>query len=189
MKLSDIQFRSLITDGTITIDGFDISLSVSPDTISREPWRECDGHGVIVEMVHQNQVPANAVILQNAISENGLVTYYDIDKTREIAKRDEWGVPNSSGMSPEQITEQAIQNDLKRIRGWFNDEWSYVMLTVIVSFDDDVYDTESYCGIESDHIENSKYNVELLVETALAEAKTKIVEKTNKLVKFVENVK
>jgi len=137
------------------------------------PQNESDGHGVVVELGYDpeedpeldiEEVVRHKMMRRLSSPDHRHtrgVEYYDVWETLKIAKHDGWGVANPTGLSPEEVTMAAIEEDFNYLRGWYNDDWHWCGITVI-ALDEDGEDTaqeESLCGISSD---DGEYHEEVI---------------------------
>lgn len=100
------------------------------------PWDWSDGHGVVSEWTTRDKSPGERVLIADRHSKR----YYDIAETTKIAKRDGWGLGTKElaalaqavGRMPthKEIIAQAVERDFEYLRGWCNDDWTYVTVAV-----------------------------------------------------------
>jgi hypothetical protein len=112
------------------------------------PWKEHDGHGVVVEF-HQRDSDYTVESEQDSplrrLSPWGFGEddwYYDFPASLDLARRDRWGLSDEAtealalklGRSPtdDEITEAAVQADYEHMRAWYHDEWRWMEVTVLV---------------------------------------------------------
>jgi len=114
------------------------------------PWIEEDGHGIISEWTTRDKHPGEVAIATDGRSHR----YYDVAATIDLAKRDGWGVSSdTTGMTPAQVTEEAVEQDMKQMREWCNSRWHYMGIVVFpltVDGDELRSKSKSLWGIESD---------------------------------------
>ena len=114
----------MFTD-TIEIDGREFNVSVEQDDIG-EPWKwEC-GHGPVSDWTTRDKAPGEIVLSED----RGFKRYYDFAEACTIARRDNWGSPNDSGLTPRQKAAKAALADYEYLRAWCNDDWAYSVVTV-----------------------------------------------------------
>jgi hypothetical protein len=112
----------------ITIDGLTFLVAVERDDIMGEPWTEHDGHGIISDWTSRSKAPGERVLA----SDRSQYRYYDVEATMEVALRDHWGCKHPEGKSKRQIAAEAVDQDYEYLRAWCNDEWYWVVVTVIL---------------------------------------------------------
>lgn len=142
---------------TIDVGDKSFLVEIERDESMGEPWKEHDGHGIITEWERRDKAPHERVLCEDHRSHR----YYDVRESTELAKRDGWGCSHSTvtdgkfhhgHKSKREAIACAVDQDFNRMRGWCNDEWSWVGVIVTMLDDDgkktDV--TDSLWGIESD---------------------------------------
>lgn len=109
-------------------DGRTFRVETEPDVDAGPPWEDCDGHGVVTEWTTREAEDGYRLLSWDHHSRR----YYDFNASLELAKKDRWGLAadKAKGLTPEQITVQAVENDYEYLRAWCNDEWRYVIVTV-----------------------------------------------------------
>lgn len=110
----------------IEIAGHTYTVKTDYDHDTGTPWDNEDGHGVVSEWVRRDKRPSEMVLSR----QRGAALYYDFAASTKIAKRDGWGVENSSDMTPGQITHTAVMNDFEHLQAWARRDWSYIFVTV-----------------------------------------------------------
>jgi len=115
---------------TIHHDGRDYCVDYPYDEDTREPWKECGGHGVVSDWTTRKKRPGERVL--NADSSSCSYRYYDVAETTKIAIRDGWGVKDGprEGETAKQYATRAVDADFEYLRAWCNDEWHYVIVSV-----------------------------------------------------------
>ena len=123
-----------------------------------EPWKECDGHGVVSDWTSRAKAPGERELCSDRSSKR----YYDFAESMKIAKRDGWSLNDEAmvrlrkivGRAPtrKQIIAEAVECDYDYLRRWCNDLWCYVgvIVTEIDSDDEETGEEESLWRIESD---------------------------------------
>lgn len=122
------------------------------------PWEWSDNHGPVSDWTSRAKSPGERVLNSDRNSHR----YYDFQEAMRIARRDGWGLCEQDlaklevrlGRKPSKgdICAAAVEADFKHLRRWCNGQWSYVGVVVrLVS--DDVEESESLWGIESDAYE------------------------------------
>lgn len=105
------------------------------------PWNNSDVHGPVrksnnAHNAHNSDKKPSERPLNNA-TRNECQFYYDWKKAMKIAMT-EWGFKTKS----EAVT--AVQNDFDFLRGWANNDWHYVFVTV-----EHEGETDSLRGVET----------------------------------------
>lgn len=183
MKPTEQQIKNLLDGGEEIINGFTVSLKTLMDYFSK-PWSDDPSSGIVSDSI-QKHLPFGAVNLSRF---GDTIRYYDYEKTLLRAKGQCWGIPpqDAVGLSADEIAEEAVKRDLKRIRDWFNNKWRYEVLVVEVYHDGKCYAKLSLSGVESD-IGREKTAAGLVSE-CLNEATNEIKCDYAKLKAFVENL-
>ena len=145
----------------ITIENRIYTYEINPDTHMGPPWKENDGHGIVSDWVHRAPDDGELTLAYD----RGAYRLYDFDSTMEKAKREGWGVKDSEGLTPDQITHRAVMEDYKHLRAWCMGDWEWVY--VVVTAPDGK--TTSLGGIESSDREYLKDTAEELAEELHAE--------------------
>lgn len=123
------------TDGEeITVKGHKFKVVIEYDNCMAPPWENCDFHGVVVERAITSEKSPHELSMGDGY-------FYDLKATAEIAKRDGWGPSEKAvksfvkdrGREPTNKEKRmlAIEDDFKRLKGWVNDEWHYVIVGVV----------------------------------------------------------
>lgn len=123
------------------------------------PWKNADGHGVVTEWERRDKRPGEWILCTDRHDKR----FYDHAETMRIAKRDGWGLTpehvaelgRKLGRTPTDgdIAAEAVRRDYEYLRGWCNDEWSYVGVCVCALDDEgepigDKYD-HALWGVDS----------------------------------------
>lgn len=104
--------------GTITFDY---------DIFCETPWEYSDCHGPVRKSnnahneYRSDKRPEERPL--NSADRNEYQFYYDWQKAMKIAIKD-WGCPTKTKAL------EAVQDDFEYLRGWVNNEWYYVVITV-----------------------------------------------------------
>lgn len=146
----------------IDLAGLTFSVRIEHDDFHGAPWEENDGHGIVSEWTGHGEKRAGERLL---VEDRGWARYYDFAGTMEIAKRDEWGMPEAwieeqtrtLGRPPTkgEIRAAAVERDFEYLRRWCNYDWHYVgvVVTLLDTDGDETWESESLWGIESDATE------------------------------------
>lgn len=149
-------------DLRIEHEGSTFGVSYEADIDSGAPWENDDGHGPVSDwrsysMRHgySPKKPGERPLC----SDNGSARFYDMAQAQLIARKDGWGYGGKSvaewqatGLTLKQIAANAALSDYQRLRGWCNDDWSYIGV-VVTLLDDEGEDTpfsDSVWCVESD---------------------------------------
>jgi hypothetical protein len=142
---------------TITLDnGNTLTVSTPYDETHREPWKECDGHGIISEWTSRDKAAGEWILASDGDSRR----FYDFAETIKLAKRDGWGLGDEHkteltrklGRAPtkREITAESVRRDYEFLRGWCNDQWTYIGVTVTLTDPDGKeLGEDSLWGVES----------------------------------------
>lgn len=149
----------------IEVKGLRFSVEVIPDEDMGPPWKEHDGHGVVVRARHK---PAAAHL--RPLGNGDLL--YDMTATFERAEEEGWGVSVAElaeklGRTPtaREVTLEAIERDFARLDAWCKGEWEWVGVRVtLLDLDGEPTNlSDALWGIESD---SPEYHEEVAVELA-----------------------
>ena len=160
---------------TREIDGRKYRIEWDYDDTSGRPEAESDGHGITLEL---NFDPADfgedhdpedgeldmeevvrhkmmRVLHHGSTWRNDPWRVYDVWETMKVAKWDGWGVANPAGLTPDEIIAKAIDNDFNYLKGWYNDDWHWCGITVMLLDEegDPTGDEASLWGLCSDDAE------------------------------------
>lgn len=80
MKFTDI-------NETIRIAGFELAVTIEPDSDSGAPWEESDGHGPVSDWTTRDKAPGELVLSHDRSAKR----FYDYAEACRIARRDGWG--------------------------------------------------------------------------------------------------
>jgi len=145
-------------DSVFVLNGLRFGATTEHDDSMGEPWKEHDGHGVVVDWVSRNKQPHERVLAAG----RGTRMYYDVKASMEIALRDGWGLSavNLDALitklgrvpKPGDIAAAAVDADYDRLCGWCNNDWGYVgVIVTLLDVDGRPTDErESLWGVESD---------------------------------------
>jgi len=127
---------------------------VEADDTADPPWEEFSGHGPVSDWTTHAKEPGEILLVAN---HSGMKRYYHWQRATEIAREDDWGIPQDDidawtqkvGRKPTRgmIVNEAVRRDFQYLRDWCDDKWSYV--GVIVSLADDPNMINSLWRIES----------------------------------------
>jgi hypothetical protein len=160
--------------------GLTFTVRTERDDTHGPPWEENDGHGKVTgwEPHDAGLDPARYRLLN---SDYHSARYYDFEESIRIAVRDKWGLNaaehaklkaerlDGGEPTPEGITHRAVLLDYQYLKGWCQDEWWYVGVTVTLQGTDI---TESLWGIESNADSYIAEVAEELAESIIGNADT-----------------
>lgn len=129
---------------TFEHNGRKFTYTTERDDCICEPWKECDGHGIVSEWKRHafgmGSKPPKAPGERVLIWERGSYRTYDMQATMAIAKRDGWGLSDEAtaklaarlGRTPTtgDIRAAAVERDFQYLRAWCNDEWEWLVICV-----------------------------------------------------------
>jgi hypothetical protein len=124
---------------TLTIEraGFTLTARVYADDDSTPPWDRADGHGPVSDwrVAGYNNHPPKAPGERPLSRDGRAARFYDFAEAVRIAQRDGWGVTGGRlpGETARQYAARAVEADFQFLRGWCNDQWSYVGVAVVAS--------------------------------------------------------
>lgn len=133
--------------------GHDFTVTYEHDDNHGEPWKECDGHGIISEWTARDKRAGERVIA----SDGSRKRFYDIEATMKLARRDGWGLAPDElakltvklGRTPtkREVTAESVERDYEFLRGWCDNEWHYVgVIVALAKFPDE---DRALWGVES----------------------------------------
>jgi hypothetical protein len=137
--------------GTITFDY---------DEFCEPPWESSDCHGPVRKSnnahneYRSDKKPGERPL--NSASRNEYQYYYDWQEAMKMAKRDNW---NTAPYDAPNKALRAVQQDFDYLRGWVNNKWHYVFVTV--EYEDQ---TESIGGVETYNDYHIEYGNEMLAD-------------------------
>jgi hypothetical protein len=136
--------RHLYDGDLVTVHGYAFRVRFEHDDQAGEPWKECDGHGIVSDWTSREKRPGERVLAQDRSHKR----YYDIEATIKLATQNGWG-PHElrEGETPGQRTARAVDEDFEYLRQWCADEWEYLCVSVTYDEDDEV--RTSLFGVES----------------------------------------
>lgn len=115
------------------------------DDCHETPWEWADGHGPVSEWTRRDKHPGELVLCED----HGSKRYYDFKAAMEMAKADGWNAwpYKVEGETAGQRAYKAVMADYEYLRQWCNDEWSYIVLHVVLLDEDgDETEYEDYLG-------------------------------------------
>jgi hypothetical protein len=160
------------------VGGRVVEITLDHDDYMRPPWEEYDGSGPVSDWRPRDTKRPGEMILPSDRSSH---RFYDFEEATKIAKRDGWGLGIHEFMglmcklrrvpTRKQVAREAVRRDYERLRGWCNDDWSWVVVTVT-----DVETRVSTCcgGFES----TDDQGINEYVENAVEEMMLDIIEAT-----------
>lgn len=155
---------------TAEAENFTVRLLVHPDDTADSPWLSEDGHGPVSDWRRPHTKAPGERVLSDG---RHWVRFYDFAEACRIARRDGWGVAGGRqpGETERAYAARAAEADFQRLRGWCEERWSYVGVSVTVEADyGGELVTEYECalwGIESDA---GEYIAEEVAPDLLAQA-------------------
>lgn len=158
-----------IWKGTFTHKGHTFNVKHVTDPHHGPPWKEYDGHGVITEYLSDTQADSDPDMELFRELDHAGQWHYDWSASLAKAHTEQWSLApeKAIGLTPEQITEAAVEADYQFIRGWCVDEWYYI--GVVVSLDGTDIE-RSLWGIESNADDYLKEVARELADDVLTEA-------------------
>lgn len=139
---------TLYDGATFEYRGHTFKVTFPNDENHGAPWVEHDGHGPVSNWTTRDKRPGERVL----VSDRSRKRYYDVQAAMLLAKCDGWGTSDGrrAGESLNAYRARAVEADFEFLRGWCNDDWTYIGVVVTLADDDDDRDeSESLWGIES----------------------------------------
>lgn len=131
---------------TVTHQSYNVRVKIEFDELIRQPWKENDGHGPVSEWRKRETKTPGERILH---SDGNSCLFYDFGAAVRIAKKDGWDAPPyKTGTKGEQAV-RAVEADYKYLRGFCNDDWYYVVVTVEVTRKGEQVSLDNCGGVES----------------------------------------
>jgi hypothetical protein len=170
-------YLTLYDGDTFEHRGRTYRVNIEPDQDTGAPWEECDGHGIVSEWTRRDKAPGERILCADRHSRR----YYDVRASIKLAIKDGWGPvhcatcgeesggigssmygsvhkhgPTEHPFKPEtrkQTAARAVQRDFEYLRGWCNDDWTYVGVTVTLLDEEGrpTDESDSLWGVESLH--------------------------------------
>lgn len=161
---------------TCEVDGFTCTATIHQDDTNTPPWENDCGHGPVSDWIrdHPDDHPEWRVLSRDRSS----ARYYKWDEAVEQAMRDSWGCSDRlEGESDLAYRMRAVEQDYKFLRGWCDDEWTYVGVDVTIEREGVTLVDEfahALWGIESCSPEHCTDTANELLSEALDEARKAI---------------
>ena len=145
---------------TFTHKGHTFTVKHVHDSYHEPPWESGDGYGIVTDWINYRADEAADYKDESKYRalnhDHGSVRYYDWQASLDKAREEQWGLTDADkaklaariGHEPtaEEVTAEAVRKDYEFLRGWCQDEWSYVGVVVALQGTD--YE-QSLWGIES----------------------------------------
>ena len=141
---------------TIELNGYSFGIRYEHDDSSSEPWKECDGHGIVSEWTRRDKAAGERILC----SDRSSYRYYDVAAALKLARNDQWGCKHSTGeyidgkyvfssghKTKGELAACAVDSDFEYLRAWCNNQWSYVV--VLVEWLDDTDVSTALGGVET----------------------------------------
>lgn len=140
----------------IEANGLTFAVQIKQDEDSRQPWKECEGHGPVREANrngwsgHIEKSPGECILHSG---DRGCYSWvYDWAGAIRLAEEDGWGVSeenrpaNWALLTKRQQTEIAVQRDFDFLKAWCDDEWVWSGVVVTLMIEDDDGELVRYKG-------------------------------------------
>lgn len=135
---------------TVDVDGLPegctLSVRVMHDDCMGEPWKEHDGHGPVSEWTTRDKKPGERVLCED----RGRKRFYDFAQAVKMARAEGWDAPPYGQGTPGERAARAAEADFRRLRGWCEDEWSWIVVGVRLDVDGEEFQTDYLGAVESD---------------------------------------
>lgn len=175
-----------------------LRVTLSRDNDHGAPWKENDGHGVVVRLgdlpaslpddlsdveatveaaangyaVTDEDVAAAALFRKLTIADSRSrldALWYDVLRTLQKAQREGWG-PGQKWLdahpdaTPQEKLMAAVEADYDYLKGWYDDDWCYLVVEVeLLDDDDEVVESSVLGGVENS---DDEYVEEIVTELA-----------------------
>lgn len=120
-------------------DRYRIEVTTHSDDDAGVPWKECDGHGPVSELVTRDKRAGERVLYcsdHGSYVRTARFYYYDFAEAVRIAKRDGWGISEIERTAAEmrlgrpltagEIAVAAVENDFQVLKDWCNGNWEWM---------------------------------------------------------------
>lgn len=156
--------------------GFTFRASIQHDDDAGTPWDNSDGHGPVTGWERRAKLPGELVLCDDnpsGLRSNTARRFYDYQEACRIALRDGWNAApyDVEGETPRQRAAKAARADYEFLRGWCNNEWSYIGIIVTAFRNGIELGSASVWGIESNAGEYLRDTANELLEEAIGEAR------------------
>lgn len=126
-------------------NGWKLRVEITRDEDARAPWKEYDGHGVVVEGRGRGWCPDEFEDWKLLDEPWNTGFYYDWKESLKIALRDGWGCPGNF-RTPHERAMAAVKADYEHLHRWCNDQWWYTVIGVRITTSSGVELCEDYLG-------------------------------------------
>lgn len=139
----------------IEANGLTFAVQIKIDQDSRQPWKECDGHGPVREVSTSytgrlSKAPGERILHHG---DRGCYSWaYDWAGAIRLAEKDGWGISedkrpaNWDQLTKRQQTELAVQSDFDFLKAWCDEDWVWSGVCVTLMVEDDDGDLVRYKG-------------------------------------------
>lgn len=137
-------------------DGHRFRVNFRDDDDTTAPWKREDGHGPVSDWRRHafgmGSKPPKAPGEMILWWDHGMYCTYDFAAAVRQAKAEGWDAPPYGEGTRGQRAHRAAMADFNRLREWCAGRWSYVGIevTLLDDFGDDMGESESLWGAESD---------------------------------------
>ena len=125
---------------------YDVTIELERDDHMVEPWKECDGHGVVSEWTSRDKYLHERILC----SDRSQHRFYDVRASIALALKDGWDHPPYQTGTKRERAARAVDADFEHLRAWCNGEWQWVGVIVKVSRDDHTIGEDSLWGIDDE---------------------------------------
>ena len=148
--------RTIYDGDTVTVNGVDFKVDITPDFDMRYPWKEYDGCGVIRKTSsrhvdgYSDKTPGERPM--NSASRNEYQFYYDVQATVKKAIVEGWGLSDEHvdqltiklkrQPTKREIILEAVERDFNFCSGYINNEWQYLTVSIYPADGENEY---NYC--------------------------------------------
>jgi hypothetical protein len=146
--------KNILWDTKEYANGFSIIVDVPQDDSLGEPWSEHDGHGIVSKWRYIDSKKAGERIL---CSDGSHTRFYHMQETMQKAREENWGCGEDSHThkTKGERVACAVEQDFQHMQDWCENRWTWVGITVILTYTDNDGEVEevandSLWGMESD---------------------------------------
>ena len=127
------------TETISSAKGNKFKMELSYDDIGGMPWEEDVRYGRVSEWTTRDKRPGEVLLCIDGRSKR----YYDMQGAVKLARREGWEIePYNTGTKGEQAR-RAAQADFERLRAWYDGNWWYAVLHVVM-LDDEGEELDDY---------------------------------------------
>lgn len=148
-------------------DRYRIEVTTHFDDNAGVPWKECDGHGPVSELVTRDKRAGERVLYRTNNGSYPRSYYYDFAEAVRIAKRDGWGLSEVDRIVAEllgrpltsgEIAVAAVERDFQHLKDWCDGNWEYIGVCArLIDGEGNEIAQENLCRVESGAAPDGSY--------------------------------